>query len=131
MNDFTDRLRAAADYIDKRDVPRLLSVSVCPDVVDFHGSPHNSNRMAVFLRWADTLSGDVALVTIPHGTGFHLHARGTLPGTDVAADFVVVVDAVDYPALADEVGPGEDEILVTREQLKKIAMQRSVEVGAA
>lgn len=122
MNDFTDRLRAVADYIDKHDVPRLLSatVSSLTNTVDFHGSP-SSDWLAVFLRWAGTLSGEVALVAIPYGETFHLHARGTLPGTEFAADLIVVVDNVDYPTLADEIGSGEREIPVAREQLAKIA----------
>lgn len=122
MNDFTDRLRATADYIDKHDVPRLLSARVDTDVVDFHGTTSSRiDRLPMFLRWADTLGGDVALAAIPHGTTFHLHVRGTLPGTEYAADLVMIVDSVDYPMLADEIGTSEDEIPVTREQLAKIA----------
>ncbi|MEA5366047.1 hypothetical protein VA596_41420 [Amycolatopsis sp., V23-08] len=128
MNDYAARLRATADYIDRHDVPRLLSVTVSglTDVVDFHGSPLNCNRVAVFLRWADTLDGDVALVVVPRekDSRFHLYARGTLPGTDLAAEFVVIVDGDDYPALADEIGSGEDEIPVIRGQLANIAAGR-------
>lgn len=136
MNDFTERLRAAVDYIDKHDVPRLLSVSVRTDSVDLHGTTSSRvDRLPMFLRWADTLSGDVALIAVSHGKGFHLYARGTLPGTKYAAELVVIFDSSEHPALAealkDAFVDAEDNILVTREQLAKIAVQRSGEDGAA
>jgi hypothetical protein len=127
MNNFTDRLRVAADYIDKHDVPRLISVSVRTDSVDFHGTTTSSrvDRLPMFLRWADTLGGDVALIAVSHGKGFHLYARGALPGTEFAAELVVIVDSAEHPALADALGDasvdGEGNIPVTREQLTKIA----------
>jgi len=126
MNDFTDRLRAAADYIDKHDVPRLLSARVDTDVVDFHGTTSSRvDRLRMFLRWADTLGGDVALIAISHGKGFHLYARGTLPGTKFATEIVVIVDSDEHPALAEALNDAfvddEGNIPVTREQLAKIA----------
>ena len=125
MNDFTDRLRAAADYIDKHDVPKLLSASVRTDSVDFHGTAGSRSNLAMFLRWADTLGGDVALYAAPHVETFHLYAHGVLPGTEFAAELVAIVNGADYPTLTEEVGPGEDKIPVTREQLEKVAAETS------
>lgn len=124
MNDFTDRLHAAADYIDKHDVPKLLSAGVDSYVVDFHGTTSSPDRLGMFLRWADTLGGDVALTAIAHGKGAHLHARGMLPGTEYAANLVVVVNSATYPTLAEVVGDAEDEVPVTREQLEQVAAGR-------
>lgn len=130
MNDFTARLRAAADYIDKHDVPRLLSARVDTDVVDFHGTTSSRvDRLPMFLRWADTLGGDVALIAISHGKGFHLYARGTLPGTKFATEIVVIVDSDEHPALAEALNDAfvddNGNIPLTREQLAKIAAATS------
>jgi len=132
MNNFTDRLRAAADYIDKHDVPRLLSARVDTGVVDFHGTTNSRvDRLPMFLRWADTLGGDVALIAVSHGKGFHLYARGVLPGTEFAAELVVIADSAEHPELADALGDNEGDIPVTREQLTKIiALSGSQEIGA-
>ena len=121
-DDFSDRLRAAADYIDKHDVPRLISASVDTTVVDFHGTTSSRvDRLPMFLRWADTLGGDVALTAIPREENFHLHALGKLPGTEFDADIVVIIDRVNYPTMVDEIGVGVGEIPVTRELLDAVA----------
>lgn len=110
-------LRALADYIEKHDVPRLLSAGRDTLALGMHGR----GDMAVFLRWADTLDGPVRLSAMPNEDTYHLHARGTLPGTAFAADLVVIVKGEESAALAEEIGRDGFDIPVSRDLLDKIA----------
>lgn len=110
-------LRALADYIEKHDVPRLLSAGRDAVGLDMHGK----GDMARFLRWADTLDGPVRLSAMPHKETHHLHARGKLPGTDFAADLTVIADGQESVALAEEIGSDGLDIPVSRDLLEKVS----------
>lgn len=120
MNDTPARLCAVAYYIQKFDVPELLAVEFRTDGVDFHGHSEE-HEIATFLRWADTLGGDVEM-TVHKSEYYHLHAVGFLPGTDIAAKLkVLVVPRAERDALEEEFGRPAQPVAITRAQLAKIA----------
>lgn len=125
MNEsYVDQLRAVSDHIEQHGASELLALDMSQQNVRLNVSgTGDDSGLAVFLRWAETLTGAVEFTAERRDKTLHVHALGALPGNGFPVVMVAVMFASDdgFDALAEEIGDRTGDVPLTRTQLAKIA----------